>query len=159
MLGFVTLIIRELLPAGPDGEKVFLLQRDLPWLYSPIQSLGKVATPLALIVLGAQLEMSEIRGFRKELIAGVLMRLVLAPALGFSMLFLAVKAGWVQVGPPEIAVLLSIYGSPQAVASIVMSAEMGGDSHLAGQIVVWSSIFGMGSLFVLIFILRSIGLL
>ncbi len=159
MLGFVTLIIRELVPAGLDGEKVFLLQRDLPWLYSPIQSLGKVATPLALIVLGAQLEMSEIRGFRKELIAGVLMRLVLAPALGFSMLFLAVKAGWVQVGPPEIAVLLSIYGSPQAVASIVMSAEMGGDSHLAGQIVVWSSIFGMGSLFILIFIMRSIGLL
>ncbi len=159
LLGFAALLIRELLPAGADGEKIFSLQRDVSWFYSPLQSLARVATPLALIVLGAQLEMSEIRGFKKELIAGVLMRLVLAPALGFSMLFLAVKAGWVQVGPPEIAVLLSIYGSPQAVSSIVMSAEMGGDSHLAGQIVVWSSIFGMWSLFVLIFIMRSIGLL
>jgi len=41
----------------------------------------------------------------------------------------------------------------------LMSTEMGGDGHLAGQIVVWTSIFGMISLFVIVFILRMLGLL
>ena len=103
--------------------------------------------------------MKEIKGYRKELIAGVLMRLVGAPAVGFSLLYVAVRLGLLVVGRPEIAVVVAIFGSPLAVSSIVMANEMGGDGHLDGQIVVWSSIFGMLSLFVLISILRSRGLL
>lgn len=159
LAGFVVLIVREMMPLRPDGELVFSLQRDLSWLYSPIKSLAGVATPLALIVLGGQLEMKEVRGFRRELVAGVILRLIAAPVLGFGMLFLAVRAGLVTAGPVEIAVLSVVFGSPQAVSSIVMSTEMGGDGHLAGQIVVWSSIFGMASMFILIFLLRLMGLL
>ena len=159
LTGMVVLLIREVIPRGVDGELVFSMRNDLPWLYSSLQSLAKMATPLALIVLGGQLEMKEIKGYRKELIAGVLMRLVGAPAVGFSLLYVAVRLGLLVVGRPEIAVVVAIFGSPLAVSSIVMANEMGGDGHLDGQIVVWSSIFGMLSLFVLISILRSRGLL
>ena len=76
-----------------------------------------------------------------------------------SLLYVAVRLGLLVVGRPEIAVVVAIFGSPLAVSSIVMANEMGGDGHLDGQIVVWSSIFGMLSLFVLISILRSRGLL
>ena len=159
LTGMVVLLIREVIPRGVDGELVFSMRNDLPWLYSSLQSLARMATPLALIVLGGQLEMKEIKGYRKELIAGVLMRLVGAPAVGFSLLYVAVRLGLLVVGRPEIAVVVAIFGSPLAVSSIVMANEMGGDGHLDGQIVVWSSIFGMLSLFVLISILRSRGLL
>lgn len=87
------------------------------------------------------------------------MRLVGAPVIGFAMLFLAVRAGWLALTPVETAVFVAVFASPQAVSSIVMSTEMGGDGHLAGQIVVWTSIFGMISLFVIVFILRMLGLL
>ena len=159
LTGMVVLLIREVIPRGVDGELVFSMRNDLPWLYSSLQSLARMATPLALIVLGGQLEMKEIKGYKKELIAGVLMRLVGAPAVGFSLLYVAVRLGLLVVGRPEIAVVVAIFGSPLAVSSIVMANEMGGDGHLDGQIVVWSSIFGMLSLFVLISILRSRGLL
>ena len=159
LTGMVVLLIREVIPRGADGEIVFSMRRDLPWLYSSLQSLSRMATPLALIVLGGQLEMKEIKGYRKELIAGVLMRLVGAPAVGFGLLYAAMRLGLLVVGRPEIAVVVAIFGSPLAVASIVMAYEMGGDGHLDGQIVVWSSIFGMLSLFILISILRSVGLL
>ena len=139
LTGMVVLLIREVIPRGVDGELVFSMRNDLPWLYSSLQSLARMATPLALIVLGGQLEMKEIKGF--------------------SLLYVAVRLGLLVVGRPEIAVVVAIFGSPLAVSSIVMANEMGGDGHLDGQIVVWSSIFGMLSLFVLISILRSRGLL
>ena len=103
--------------------------------------------------------MKEISGYKKELIAGVFMRLVGSPAVGFTLLYAAVRMGLLVVGPVEIAVMVAIFGSPMAVASIVMSQEMGGDGHLAGQIVVWTSVLGMVSLFLLIFTLRMNGLL
>ena len=157
--GFIVLILREVIPKGPNGELVFSIERDIPWLYSSLQSLSRLATPLALVVLGGQLEMKEISGYKKELIAGVFMRLVGSPAVGFALLYAAVIMGLLVVGPVEIAVMVAIFGSPMAVASIVMSQEMGGDGHLAGQIVVWTSVLGMVSLFLLIFTLRMNGLL
>ncbi len=157
--GFIVLILREVIPKGADGELVFSIERDIPWLYSSLQSLSRLATPLALVVLGGQLEMKEISGYKKELIAGVFMRLVGAPAIGFALLYAAVRMGLLVVGPVEIAVMVAIFGSPMAVASTVMSQEMGGDGHLAGQIVVWTSVLGMVSLFLLIFTLRMSGFL
>ena len=62
LTGMVVLLIREVIPRGVDGELVFSMRNDLPWLYSSLQSLARMATPLALIVLGGQLEMKEIKG-------------------------------------------------------------------------------------------------
>jgi predicted permease len=157
--GFAVLVLREVIPVRPDGALVFSLQRDIPWLYSAVSSLARMATPLALVVLGGQLEMKEIRGFRTELIAAIVMRLIVAPAIGFGLILAAVRMGYLEAGPVEMAVLIAVFGSPAAVSSIVMSSEMGGDGHLAGQIVVWTSILGMVSLFFIVFFMRLGGLL
>ena len=159
LLGFVALIIRQLLPCRADGEILFSLRRDLSWLYSAILSLSRTATPMALIILGGQRELKEIEDYRRELISGVLVRLAAGPLIGFAMLFLAVRLGLLVITPVETAVFVALFASPQAVSSTVMSTEMGGDGHLAGQIVVWSSILGMFSLFVIVFLLRMRGLL
>ena len=159
LLGFAALIIRQLLPCRADGEILFSLRRDLSWVYSAILSLSRTATPMALIILGGQLELKEIEDYRRELISGVLVRLAVGPLIGFSMLFLAARLGLLVITPVETAVFVALFASPQAVSSTVMSTEMGGDGHLAGQIVVWSSILGMFSLFVIVFLLRMRGLL
>lgn len=94
---------------------------------------------------------------RRELAAGVLMRLVLAPAVGLSIAFLGAHMGWYVLDTAAIATLVAVFGSPVAVASAVMAAEMGADDKFAGQLVVWTSVLGMVSLFVIVFLLRMIG--
>ena len=69
----------------------------------------------------------------------------------------AVRLGLLVITPVETAVFVALFASPQAVYSTVMSTEMGGDGHLAGQIVVWCSILGMFSLFLIVFLLRETG--
>lgn len=157
LAGALALIIRSLLPMGGDGNPVFTIQYSLPWLYQALKWMGNIATPMALIVLGAQLEFGEIAGFKKELISGVLMRLVGAPVIGFCVVFLAMKLGILIVGSAEASVFVAAFGSPLAVSAVVMASEMGGDDRLAGEIVVWTSILGMFSLFVLISLLRMLG--
>ena len=90
---------------------------------------------------------------------GVVQRLVLAPAAGFGMAFLAQRLGVFAVTPAVISALVGLYGSPVAAASAVMAEEMGGDAELARQYVVWTSALSMGTLFLWIFLLRTLQLI
>lgn len=157
LAGTSVVLIRSLQPAGRDGLPVFSLSRDLPWVWQLVKYLSQMATPLALIVLGGQLVFQEAKEMRRELAAGVFMRLVLAPAVGLSVAFFGAHMGWYVLDTAAIATLVAVFGSPVAVASAVMAAEMGADDKLAGQLVVWTSVLGMASLFVIVFLLRLMG--
>ena len=61
--------------------------------------------------------------------------------------------------PAAWAVLIGVFCTPLAVATTVISAEMGSDHHLASQILVWSSIGSLVSSVAAIAILRTVGLL
>ncbi len=157
--GVIALGIRQLIPAGADGELVFRLDRDVPWLYTAVKNLSRMATPLALVALGGQLELSDTKDFGRELRISVLCRLVMAPLTGLSLALLADSFGFFRLTPECCAVMVAAFGSPMAVSSVVMSAEMGADDLFAGQIVVWTSILSMLSLFVITGILRGFGYL
>ena len=157
--GVAALVIRQFVPAGAEGELVFKLDRDLPWLYSAVKNLSRMATPLALVALGGQLELSDTKEFGRELRLSVLCRLVMAPVVGFSLALLLNAAGVFNLTPESCAMMVAAFGSPMAVSSVVMSAEMGADEVFAGQIVVWTSILSMLSLFIITGILRGFGYL
>lgn len=159
LLGFACLLVRGIIPAGADGNPVFTIKNNLPWLYTSISYLSRTCTPLALIILGAQLEIKEIGEYKKEIIHGVSFRLVIAPLIGFGLAFLASSLGIIELNPAVISMLIAAFASPAAVASVAMSAEMGNDDALAGQIVVWTSIFSMGTIFIICSIFRALGLL
>lgn len=159
VLGLLALVIREFIPRNEAGELVFSLSGSLPFLYSAISSLSKIATPLALVVLGGQFEFGEVRSVGKPLVAGVVARLVVAPAVGFGLFFLAVKAGLFAVTPAVIATLLPLYSTPVAVSSAVMATEMGADDVLAGQLVVWTTVLSLFTLFLQIAAFRFAGML
>ena len=159
LAGAAVLLIRQLIPLGADGLPVFSIRYSLPWLYQVLNYVSRVATPLALIVLGAQMRFSDVSLFRKELVGGVIMRLVGAPVVGFGIMLLAARAGVFTLGPAEIGGMIGVFASPLSVSSVVMAAQMDADDKLAGQIVAWTSIMGMLSLFVLITVFRSMSLL
>lgn len=159
LAGSGSVLLRSVLPAGPDGLPVFSLARDLPWVYDVAAYLSRIATPLALVVLGGQLVFREAGEMKRELTAGVLMKLVLNPAAGLTLAFLGARMGFYEMTPAVVATLVPAFGSPCAVASAVMAGEMGADDKFAGQLVVWTSVLGMVSLFVIVFILRGLGFL
>ena len=157
--GVIVLILREFIPCHPDGSLVFSISGTLPWLYTTLQYLARIATPVSLMMLGGQFSFSAVHGIRKELTAGVLMRLVLAPVLGFGMAFAAAHFGLLELSPTSIGVMIAAYGSPIAIASSVMAQEMHADDVLAGQIVVWTSLLSMITIFVMTVLFRSVGML
>lgn len=158
-LGFLALCLREFIPRTADGALVFSLSRSLPWLYSAIQSVSRIATPLALIVLGGQFEFGDMRTVGRELILGTAARLLGAPAVGFALAFAAAAMGLMNMSAGTVGVLIAIFGTPTAVSSVVMAGEMGADDVLAGQLVVWTTIGSVFTLFLLIAGFRSVGLL
>ena len=157
--GVIALLVRHYMPMNADHTYIFTISGNLPWLYTVLEYLGSAATPLCLLALGGTFEFSAISGLRKELTAAVLMRLVIAPLVGFGLFYLAVRRGMFDLTPAMTAALIALYGSPIAVSSNVMAQEMGADDVLAGQIVVWTSLFSMVTLFIMIVLFRSAGLL
>lgn len=135
------------------GMIFFGLDISLPSvLEKTVGDLAKVATPLAILVLGASFTFSSIKGYRKEISVVVLTRLVIVPLL---MLSAAAVLGFRN---EAIACLLVISGSPVAVSSFAMAQQMGGDEELAAQSIVISSACCLLTLFVWIFLLSRFGL-
>lgn len=155
-LGFLMLLLRHFLPAA-EGETAFCLSSTLPSLYQAMKDLAKVASPLMLFTLGARLDLGATRALLPQLTLGIFLRLVLMPVLLIGgALCLGDTLGLTAV---ELPTLLAVFSSPCAVSSTVMVQEIGGDEQLAGQMVMWSSVLSMLSIFCLAFALRSFGLL
>ena len=157
--GIAALLIREILPLSADGSLVFTLSGNLPWVYKVIAYLGRLATPLALISLGGQFTFSQTGGMKKEVITSVFMRLILAPVIGLSLAFAAERAGFIALTPAAVSTMIACFGSPLAVSSVPMASEMKADAALAGQIVVWTSILSMFTIFAMTVLFRTAGLL
>ena len=56
----------------------------------------------------------------------------------------------------EFPALIALFATPVAVSSAIMAGEMDNDEVLAGQLVVWSSLFSMLTMFVIIVIVKSV---
>lgn len=156
--GVVCLVLREFIPRTADGALVFSLSGTFPFLYSAMESLAAMATPLVLVITGAQVDFRAASGMKKEIIVGVVLRLIVTPILGFAMAFGAQNMGLLTVTPAVASALLAFYGSPVAVAGAVMADSMHCDGELARQHVVWTNTISMGTLFVWIVLFRTVGL-
>lgn len=121
--------------------------------------LAKSSTPVALLVLGGQFEVSHIKGLRKQIILGVSGRLLFAPLLGVGGAVLLQHLGVVQFDNGIYAALIALFATPVAVASAIMAEEMDNDGALAGQLVVWTTLLSSVVIFLTIVLLRGLGML
>lgn len=158
-LGIVTVGVRMLLPKNNAGEAVFLLSRDCPFLFSALTTAAKAATPLALVVLGARFDFSAVRALRKQISIAVFMRLVFAPALAVGGAVLFSRLGILPFSKVEYPALVAVFASPIAVSSSVMVSEIGGDDQYGAQLVVWTSVLSVFTVFLTVFLMRSFAIL
>ncbi len=158
-LGLICLLIRSLEPVDRDGGAVFTIKNQLPFLYSALETVAKMASPLMLIVLGGQFSFEAIGALKKQIALGTLLRIVFAPVVGVGGAILLNELGVFTFNSDDYAAFIALFGSPIAVSSAVMAAEMHNDEQLAGQLVVWTSIGSVLTVFISAVILKSFNLL
>ena len=160
LCGLGTLAVRALLPKDASGLPVFSLQQDLTFLYDAIETLGSIASPLALIAIGGQLRFtSSAPGSLRNILVGSLGRMVAAPVIVIAIGYLLDRAGVLSLSTADYAVLLPFFGSPVAVSSAIMASEMGSDADLARQYTLWTTLMLVLTLPVMIMSMRHLGLL
>ena len=146
------IITNPLIIGSLTGLLFLLLGIKIPLaLEKTIGDLSRVTTPLALVILGASFTFSSVRGQVKGILIGVFGRLVIIPMI---CLLVAIMLG---VRGVELAVLMSLFGSPTAVSSFSMAKQMDGDAQLAGHLVVFGSMFSVITMFLWIFIFKQLG--
>lgn len=159
LLGLLFLGIREM-QVATWGAPVFTLKQQGKLLYTTLTNLKAVASPFALLVMGGQFEFSAVKGLLKEIAAGTFWRVVLAPLLGVGgAILLSVYLPGFHCGSVELPALIALFGSPVAVSSAVMATSMGSDEQLATQLVVWTTLFSVVTIFAQVCILMGFGLL
>ena len=157
-IGLVCLGIRQL-EVTVCGEVVFSIKNHLTFLYSVLNQLKNCASPFALIVLGGQFEFSAVNGMLKEIIVGTGWRIVLAPVLGLGVAVLLTHTSILPLGAGEFPALVALFGSPVAISSAVMAAEMKNDEQLATQLLVWTSVLSIFTIFIIVCVLMAMGYL
>jgi predicted permease len=157
-LGMVALVIREL-QVAVLGRVAFSLKGNVKFLYTALNNIKSIASPFALLVLGAEFEFSSVKGLLKEIAVGTAARLVVAPVIGIGGVILLTNLGILNCGPDVYPGLVALFGSPVAVSSAIMAGSMGNDKQLATQLVVWTSLLSIVTIFVLVCVLMGMGLI
>lgn len=121
-------------------------------LEQTIQNVSAIASPLQLFLLGAFFQFSGLKTYRRELVTVSAAKLIVSPGLflGLGALLGFRDAAFVS--------LLGAFASPTAVNSFTMAQQMGGDAELAGDIVVVTSAVSMLTMFLWIFLFKSLGM-
>ncbi len=120
-------------------------------VHKTVKDLGNVATPLSLVALGSSFMFSSVAGFRKQLAISVLGKLVVSPLI---MVSLGALLGFRN---ETLVPLLIMFGAPTAVSSFPMAQQMDGDGDLAASIVVFTSGLAILTIFVQVFVLKTLG--
>ena len=135
----------------------FRLENKLPSLFKMVASLAKATSPIALFCLGASLDFSSVKDLKGKIALGVALRLIICPLLVLGAAILLREP--LHLTKVEAPGLLAIASSPIALAGAVMVQELGGDVQLANHLVVWSTTFCSLTIFLFIFLFKSVGLL
>ena len=121
-------------------------------LEQTIQNVSAIASPLQLFLLGAFFQFSGLKTYRRELVTVSAAKLIVSPGL-----FLGLGALLGFRGVAFVS-LIGIFASPTAVNSFTMAQQMGGDAELAGDIVVTTSAVSILTMFLWIFLFKSLGM-
>lgn len=147
----VGILTNPLIIASAVGILFVVFHIPLPTvLYKTVSDLSIIATPLAFVILGASFSFGETGRCVRDLCITLGAKLVAYPLLFIA---LAILMGFRDA---HLAVLLTVFGSPIAVSSFTMAQQMGGDDKLAGQLVVFSSLLSVFTMFLFIFGLKEL---
>lgn len=149
-----SILVNPLIIGSAIGFLLFQLDVSFPPVIGGVVTqLSRVATPLALFLLGGSFEFSKVSGNLKQLILGVTGKLLMVPLIFVT---LAAVLGF---RGPALAAILITFASPTSASSYAMADQMGGDSELAAEQIVFSSACSIVTVFLFIFVLKTLNLL
>ena len=147
-------ITNPLIVAATIGIVFLLVGIKLPTpILSTVKDISKMATPLGLVLLGASFSFSDVKKYLKESTIITIVKLIVVPAI---MVPLSIYLGFRGIA---LLTLTIIYGAPTGVSTFQMAKQMDGDSDLAAQIIVFTSFFCIITMFIWIYILKSMALI
>lgn len=147
----ICLVLRGFVP--------FTIKEDIPFLYDTVKDFGAMASPLALIVLGGRFKVSAVKELANDIAWGVLWRLVIVPALCISAIIAVSHTSMLELTKADMPALIAFYGSPVAVSSAIMAESMNCHGELARQLVIWCNIASIATVFGMIVLFKSIGMI
>ncbi len=136
------------------GLTFSVLEIKLPAMINKaVNSVASLATPFALIILGAGFEGKKALAKIKPTIVATALKLFIIPAV-----FIPI-AMYMGFRNQEMIAILIMLGAPSTVSCYVMAKNLGNDDVLASSIVVASTFLSSFSITMWIFILKTMGYL
>ena len=132
---------------------------NLRFVYKTLDALAVIAPWLSLVILGGSFRFSAVKRLFPQISVAVVARLFVAPAIGMTLSYFLPH--WLNLAPlsgADYAAMFALFASPVAIASVAMADQMESDAELAGQILVWTTLFSSVTLFAQTALLRHIGL-
>lgn len=115
-------------------------------------SLSHAVQPrLLLFLLGAFFRFSGLQRYRRDILLVSFVRLIVMPGILLTTAYL------LGIRDTGFAGLISVFASATAIASFTMTQQMGGDSELAGDIVVATSALCIVTMFGWSLLFRQLG--
>ena len=150
-------ILKNPLIIGGVSGLVFSLIRnwigfELPtMLDSTLFNIKSAATPLAFLILGGDLKFGSMLRNVKFSVFSVVGKILLIPAL---MLPLSALLGFNQL---EMAILVAVFATPNAVSSYAMARNYEADYELAGEIITLGTLLSVLTMCAFITMTKSLG--
>ena len=115
-----------------------------------VQDLAGLTTPLSFLSIGVTLKLGQVEK-KAYLISGILLRLVLVPA---AVIPLAVLCGF---RGQQMCALMLLFAAPTAVSSYPMAVAMDADGEFAAQMVAYTTLFCLPTIFLWTLLLNAMG--
>ncbi|RCW61828.1 AEC family transporter [Halanaerobium sp. ST460_2HS_T2] len=123
-----------------------------PLLQNTANYFDVLATPLALLTIGATFKVDKLFVDIKSAVAATIFKLLINPAIA------VLAAFTLGFGNSEIFLIYILFGVPTSISSAIITAAMGGDENLAASIVMMTTLGSVFSLTFFVFIFRAIGI-
>ena len=119
----------------------------------PIAELSAAASPLALFLMGGEFRFRSLNNNLWKVLSATVARLVIVP---LAAMLVFIPMGFRAI---DLSVMLCLFATPAAVSGYIMATNMGCDGELSGQIVVVTTVGSGLTIFLFVFVLRSMGVL
>ncbi len=150
---FKNIITNPLIIGAIAGALAYVLHITLPDpVAKAVSSLSSMTTPMALIILGAGLSVGNIRKDIRALITVSVIKLIFIPA---AAVLIGSALGYKGV---QLVTAFSITCVPTAVSTYSMAVAMEGDGELAGEIVAFTTLASLFTVFIWVNILSATGI-
>ncbi len=149
----ISVIKNPLIIGSVIGIVFSALNIKLPgFLEKTVSDVSGMATPLALMVLGGDIEVKNINKNFKYISVVTIGKLLIMPA------FVIISALIVGFRGVELGALFSMMAPSISVSSYTMALQYDCNAELAGQLVFITTLFSPLTIFIFIFILKTAGI-